>query len=138
MASVFEHDGRQYVVAYSAGNLFAGSAKGDSVWLFALDGTLDPVPAPDELMTLSEAATGAADLANGRVVYDSACTFCHGATGEAGHGGGPALTGSSELGRVIQVVSEGRGEMPALGASLSPEQIRDVAGYVLELAATEQ
>ena len=39
--SVFEHRGKQYVVAYSAGNLFAGSAKGDSVWLFALDGTLD-------------------------------------------------------------------------------------------------
>jgi hypothetical protein len=36
--------GKQYVVAYSAGNLFAGSAKGDSVWLFALDGTLDPAP----------------------------------------------------------------------------------------------
>jgi hypothetical protein len=35
--------GKQYVVAYSAGNLFAGSAKGDSVWLFALDGTLEPV-----------------------------------------------------------------------------------------------
>jgi alcohol dehydrogenase (cytochrome c) len=42
-ASVFEHDGKQYVVAYSAGNLFAGSIKGDSVWLFALDGTLEPV-----------------------------------------------------------------------------------------------
>ena len=42
--SVFEHAGKQYVVAYSAGNMFAGSAKGDSVWLFALDGTLDPVP----------------------------------------------------------------------------------------------
>jgi alcohol dehydrogenase (cytochrome c) len=41
--SVFEHDGKQYVVAYSAGNLFAGSIKGDSVWLFALDGTLEPV-----------------------------------------------------------------------------------------------
>ncbi len=41
--SVFAHDGKQYVVAYSAGNLFAGSAKGDSVWLFALDGTLEPV-----------------------------------------------------------------------------------------------
>jgi alcohol dehydrogenase (cytochrome c) len=40
--SVFEHEGKQYVVAYSAGNLFAGSTKGDSVWLFALDGTLDP------------------------------------------------------------------------------------------------
>ena len=40
--SVFEHGGKQYVVAYSAGNLFAGSTKGDSVWLFALDGTLEP------------------------------------------------------------------------------------------------
>ena len=43
--SVFAHNGKQYVVAYSAGNMFAASAKGDSVWLFALDGTLDPVPA---------------------------------------------------------------------------------------------
>jgi alcohol dehydrogenase (cytochrome c) len=43
--TVFAHGGKQYVVAYSAGNLFAGSAKGDSVWLFALAGTLDPVPA---------------------------------------------------------------------------------------------
>ena len=41
--SVFEHNGKQNVVAYSAGNAFAGSAKGDSVWLFALDGTLEPV-----------------------------------------------------------------------------------------------
>ena len=39
--STFEHEGRQYLVAYSAGNMFAGSAKGDSVWLFSLDGTLD-------------------------------------------------------------------------------------------------
>ena len=44
--SVFEHLGKQYVVAYSAGNLFAGSAKGDSVWLFALDGTLEPAAPP--------------------------------------------------------------------------------------------
>jgi alcohol dehydrogenase (cytochrome c) len=43
-ASVFEHKGKQYVVAYSAGSVFARSAKGDSVWLFALDGTLGPVP----------------------------------------------------------------------------------------------
>ena len=42
-ASVFERLGKQYVLAYSAGNLFAGSTKGDSVWLFALDGTLEPV-----------------------------------------------------------------------------------------------
>jgi alcohol dehydrogenase (cytochrome c) len=42
--SVFERKGKQYVVAYSGGSVFAHSAKGDSVWLFALDGTLDPVP----------------------------------------------------------------------------------------------
>ena len=41
--TTFEHQGRQYVVALSAGNLFAGSVKGDSVWLFALDGELDQV-----------------------------------------------------------------------------------------------
>ena len=42
--SVFERNGKQYVVAYSAGNAFAGSVKGDNVWLFALDGTLGSVP----------------------------------------------------------------------------------------------
>ena len=39
-ASVFEYEGDQYVVAYSGGSLFAGSARGDSVWLFSLKGTL--------------------------------------------------------------------------------------------------
>ena len=43
-ASVFEYEGTQYVVAYSAGNQFGGSPRGDSLWLFSLKGTLDPVP----------------------------------------------------------------------------------------------
>ena len=42
--SIFEHNGEQYVVAYSAGNRFAGSVRGDSVWLFSTSGTLDEVP----------------------------------------------------------------------------------------------
>ena len=54
--SVFEYEGEQYVVAYSAGSLFAGSPRGDSVWLFSLKGTLGEgasnstsvVPAPAE------------------------------------------------------------------------------------------
>jgi quinohemoprotein ethanol dehydrogenase len=44
-ASVFEYEGEQYVVAYSAGNLFAGSTRGDSLWLFSLKGTLDQTAA---------------------------------------------------------------------------------------------
>ena len=43
--SIFEHNGEQYVVAYSAGNLVARSARGDSVWLFSMSGSLDEVPA---------------------------------------------------------------------------------------------
>jgi alcohol dehydrogenase (cytochrome c) len=35
-ASVFEYRGRQYVMVYSAGNAFAATTRGDSVWLFAL------------------------------------------------------------------------------------------------------
>jgi quinohemoprotein ethanol dehydrogenase len=44
-ASVFEYEGEQYVVAYSAGSLFANSPRGDSVWLFSLKGTLEPAAA---------------------------------------------------------------------------------------------
>lgn len=38
--SIFEDNGQQYIVAYSAGNRFAGSKRGDSLWLFSLGGTL--------------------------------------------------------------------------------------------------
>jgi alcohol dehydrogenase (cytochrome c) len=38
--SVFEYEGNEYVVAYSAGSLFAGTTHGDSVWLFSTKGTL--------------------------------------------------------------------------------------------------
>jgi hypothetical protein len=43
--STFTHGGKQYLLAYSAGNALIGSARGDSVWLFGLDGTLPPVAA---------------------------------------------------------------------------------------------
>jgi glucose dehydrogenase len=37
-ASTFEHGGQQYVVALAAGTFFPGTERGDSVWLFALNG----------------------------------------------------------------------------------------------------
>jgi alcohol dehydrogenase (cytochrome c) len=37
--STFERNGRQYVVALSAGSFFPGTTRGDSVWLFGLDGS---------------------------------------------------------------------------------------------------
>jgi quinohemoprotein ethanol dehydrogenase len=36
--STFERNGQQYVVALSAGSFFPGTTRGDSVWLFALEG----------------------------------------------------------------------------------------------------
>jgi quinohemoprotein ethanol dehydrogenase len=42
-ASVFEHRGQQYVVVLSAGSLFANAPRGDSVWLFSLQGKMDAV-----------------------------------------------------------------------------------------------
>ena len=59
-ASVFEYEGTQYVVAYSAGNQFGGSPRGDSLWLFSLKGTLDPVlPASATVPPAANAAPAA-------------------------------------------------------------------------------
>jgi len=49
-ASVFEYKGQQHVVVYSGGSLFAASPRGDSVWLFSLQGGLGPA-IPDAVTT---------------------------------------------------------------------------------------
>ena len=46
-AAVFEYEGEEYVVAYSGGNLFANSPRGDSVWLFSLKGTMEQATAAE-------------------------------------------------------------------------------------------
>jgi quinohemoprotein ethanol dehydrogenase len=133
-ATVFEHDGRQHVVAYSAGNMFAGSPRGDSVWLFSLAGTLEPADRPVTMMTFSGEIAGEPDLMAGRAVYDSACGFCHGPQGEGGHGGGELRGRGLQQGAVVQIVGEGRNEMPAFGGSLTADQIRDVAAHVAAMS----
>ena len=131
--SAFEYNGRQHIVAYSAGNLFAGSPRGDSVWLFSLDGTLEE--AAMETLTAQAASlpNRMADLDNGRLLYDGACAFCHGAQGEGGHGGGTPLTASTDLAAVMRQVSEGLDIMPPFGAAFSTEEIHDVSAYVVDV-----
>jgi alcohol dehydrogenase (cytochrome c) len=41
--TTFEHDGQQMVAVHAGGGTFAGSERGDGIWLFSLDGTIDPV-----------------------------------------------------------------------------------------------
>jgi len=136
-ATVFEYEGKPYVLALSAGNQYGGSARGDSLWLFGLEGKLEPVPPGGAVMTFAPAATGPADLAAGETTFDMACMFCHGEQGEGGHGGGPSLQAIKNAAVVMQTVSEGRRDMPAFGGTLTPAQIRDVAGYVTQKLATK-
>jgi quinohemoprotein ethanol dehydrogenase len=157
--STFEHRGRQYVLAYSAGNALIGSPRGDSVWLFGLEGTLPPVepgtplsrlaPAPALTTAVPSAAAGesptpgpgrdlshaAADRDNGRRIFEQTCVICHGADGKGGHGGGAPLDRVEGFDAVVETVSVGRNYMPEFASLLLPEQIRDVAAYVAERLA---
>jgi quinohemoprotein ethanol dehydrogenase len=145
-ASTFEHRGKQYVLAFSAGSALLGTARGDSVWLFGLDGTLPPVQpgAPVSRTAAAPPAGGqtpvaaatapvrAPNLVEGRRLFTQACAVCHGDDGKGGHTGGASLAGVRDLAAAIQTVTAGRNTMPAFGSSFTPEQIRDVGAYVVE------
>lgn len=134
---VFEYAGEQYIVAYSAGNLFAGSASGDSLWLFSLNGTMDPVMPPDTRISSDELAVAEqnraeANINKGRELYVNACLPCHGEEGRGGHGGGAALDKLKNFGTVLRTITNGKNDMPAFGAALTAEQIRDVGAFILD------
>jgi quinohemoprotein ethanol dehydrogenase len=140
--STFERAGKQYVIAYSAGNALIGSARGDSVWLLGLDGTLPPAERPSlapRTTSVTPAAGGAAlaaaaapNAANGKTIYDQTCVLCHGPDGQGGHGAGAPLDRVASLAAAIQTIESGRNNMPPFGGTLTGEQIRDVSAYVVE------
>ncbi|XOT94615.1 cytochrome-c oxidase, cbb3-type subunit III [Alcaligenes pakistanensis] len=91
--------------------------------------------------SLSGLAADPLRLVAGKRVYDSACFACHGADAKGNTLlGAPDLTddywlyGSSEA-TIVQTVLQGRtNEMPAQKATLTPEQIRLLAGWVWGLS----
>jgi quinohemoprotein ethanol dehydrogenase len=141
--STFEHRGKQYVLAFSAGSALIGSARGDSVWLFGLDGALGPAlagtpvsrtaaPPPPAPGVVPDFSRTSADLAEGKRLFTQACAVCHGDDGKGGHTGGAPLVGVSDLAAAIQTVTAGRNSMPPFRTAFTPEQIRDVSAYVVE------
>lgn len=134
--SVFEHEGQQYVAAFSGGSLFANSRRGDSIWLFSLNGNLESLPA--EAMVEAGVTTqidftpasGNSDLANGEELFIRNCVACHGEDGKGGHGGGAVLENLASFADVQERVARGRNLMPPFAAAFSAEDIRDVAGFV--------
>ena len=137
-ASVFEYKGEQYVVAYSAGNLFAGSPSGDSLWLFSLKGTLGPAPEPGVAESADDLAAAKlnrddADISSGRMVYVNVCLPCHGTDGKGGHGGGAPLNKLNDYDAALRTIDHGKNDMPSFAKALSPAQIRDVAAYIFQV-----
>lgn len=138
-ASVFEHAGKQYVVALSAGNALAGTAHGDSVWLFGLDGKLPPAQARDSEAPPAVTATAPATTAStantskvsGAEIFQQACVPCHGPDGKGGHGGGAPLNKVTDLAAVVLTITEGRKTMPPFGGALTAEQIQAVSRYIV-------
>jgi cytochrome c6 len=123
------------VLAFSGGSALIGSARGDSVWLFGLDGTLSPVPAGAPVSRQVAAATTPVNLVEGRRLFVQSCAVCHGDDGKGGHTGGAPLDRVRDLAAAIQTVTEGRNNMPAFRAGFTPEQIRDVSVYVVQTLA---
>jgi mono/diheme cytochrome c family protein len=71
-----------------------------------------------------------ADFDNGSTIYDSACSACHGETGEGGRDDGTALRNTAlSLNEIMRVVEDGRATMPAFDM-LSDQQLLDVSMLV--------
>ena len=132
VASAFEHKGKQKIVVYAAGNLFAGSPGGDNVWLFSLDGKLDQVEPAKPGGAVQHVSVAQADVAAGAQVFAQFCASCHGERGEGGHGVGPDIRPVGEPNNIATVVTNGKEKMPPFAASLTPAQIRDVAVFVAQ------
>jgi alcohol dehydrogenase (cytochrome c) len=143
--STFMHQGRQLLVVYAGGGF--GAQKGDGVWLFGLDGTLGEVapppvvvpsalPPPPTSAGPAAPAARAGDAARGEPLYKAACVYCHGERGEGGEGGGKAIAATLGVDGIRAVLANGRDKMPAFGASMTPQQLQDVAVYVQGLRST--
>lgn len=78
-------------------------------------------------------------IADGERVYSSSCVECHGRDGRAKTAKGKR-TGATDLtsdwnadeARVIRIIRNGRGEMPAFRSKLSANQIKEVYQFVVK------
>src|SRR5580692_6228538 len=85
-ASVFERNGKGYVVVLAGGTALGGSKRSDGLWLFSLDGKLDSLPrgsadpaaaprpaAPAPGAAATAGPAHAVDLAKGKDIYTTTC-----------------------------------------------------------------
>jgi cytochrome c6 len=78
----------------------------------------------------------------GEALYKSKCVACHGADGKGETAVGKANKvrelGSADVQKqsdedIAEIISKGKGKMPAYSKSLKPEQIKDLVAFVRSL-----
>jgi cytochrome c6 len=76
-------------------------------------------------------------------LYKAKCALCHSADGSADNQTGKSLHAKDLRSEEVQkrsdaelaaVITKGNGAMPAFGSMLSPEDIRNLVGYIRDLA----
>lgn len=75
-------------------------------------------------------------------LFKSKCVMCHGEDGSGNTPSGKALkakdlrleeTQKKSDAEIAEVITKGRGKMPAFGQKLKPEQIQQLVGYIRQL-----
>jgi cytochrome c oxidase cbb3-type subunit 3 len=94
-----------------------------------------PAPAEQTTTSTSEAVPPAGAI-DGQALFAKHCSGCHGANGKGAFG--PDLSGDYQYGKTEiaaqESISSGRpGNMPAFGQKLSPEEIKALTGFILNL-----
>ncbi len=91
-------------------------------------GCVDPPP---------EVTSGDPILVEGREIYGRSCASCHGSAGEGGVGAklddGLVVGQFPEIGDQIDLVTDGKNNMPAFDDRLTPEEIEAVVRYTREV-----
>ena len=95
-------------------------------------------PAAQEAMATEGGAQPAAGvdpalMGKGKAIYEASCAACHGANGQGIPPVMPALAGNANLkdaAMILNVVKNGRGAMPAVGAGFTEEELKAVATYI--------
>lgn len=139
-ATVFEHDGKEYVAFLAQGNSLQATQHGDELWLFGLDGTIGEASTASGGAGTEHGGQGDGEQAGpeqgnaeaGASVFEASCSGCHGALGTGGNGG-PDISENQTRTKVIAQVTNGGGGMPAFKGDLDQQQISDVAAFVTDV-----
>jgi quinohemoprotein ethanol dehydrogenase len=139
----YEVDGKQYISIFSAGNSLAGTAHGDKIYTFSLEGkygSLEDIP--EDVVNTSPVANDhktddekghAEDEDLGLKTYENNCLACHGETGSGGHNGPVLKSLDMDKEAIINQIKNGGGGMPGFEGNLTEEEINAVTDYILGL-----